>query len=150
MCARRFPHNRRATLAFSLKARTCFQIARFRSSTCGALCWAQNRSQPGDDIEVVARRLLRKGDSAQLLRSASVPARVYALTGNRGSRKRPGPPASKSTGRDLPRPGRGPDHDQDEPYFEAGRADRAVQKMRAAVQKNDRCLGRLSNAETTA
>jgi len=23
-------------------------------------------------------------------------------------------------------------------------------KMRAAVQKNDRCLGRLSNAETTA
>ena len=94
--------------------------------------------------------IVAEGRSAQLLRSASVPARVYALTGNRGSRKRPGPPASKSTGRDLPRPGRGPDHDQDEPYFEAGRADRAVQKMRAAVQKNDRCLGRLSNAETTA
>ena len=48
---------------------------------------------------------------------------------------RPGPPASKPTGRDLSRPGRGPDHDQDESYFEAGRVDRAVQKMRAAVQK---------------
>src|SRR5215467_140375 len=48
---------------------------------------------------------------------------------------RPGPSASKPTGRDLPRPGRGPDHDQDESYFEAGRVDRAVHKMRAAVQK---------------
>jgi hypothetical protein len=48
---------------------------------------------------------------------------------------RPGPPASKPTGRDLPRPGRGPDHDQDESHFEAGRVDRAIQKMRAAVQK---------------
>ena len=56
----------------------------------------------------------------------------------------------KYISRDLPRPGRGPDHDQDESYVEAGRVDRAVQKMRAAVQKNDRCLGRLSNAETTA
>src|SRR5262249_21135900 len=59
-------------------------------------------------------------------------------------------PASNRTGRDLPRPGRGPDHDQDESYVEAGRVDRAGQKMRAAVQKNDRRLGRLSNGETTA
>src|SRR5262249_43979185 len=76
-----------------------------------------------------------EGRSAQLLRSASVPARVYALTGNRGSCKRPGPPASKSTGRDLPRPGRGPDHDQDKPYFEAGRVDRAIQKNESGRPK---------------
>jgi hypothetical protein len=33
----------------------------------------------------------------------------------RGSRKRPDPSSSDATGRDLPRPGLGPDHDQDDP-----------------------------------
>jgi hypothetical protein len=149
MCARRFPHNRRATLTFSLKARTCFQMARFRSSTCGALCWAQNRSSQETTSKLLRDDCCgREERPAFTLRFRTRPS----LCTNWQSRscKRPGPPASKSTGRDLPRPGRGPDHDQDKPYFEAGRVDRAVQKMRAAVQKNDRCLGRLSNAETTA
>jgi len=64
---------------------------------------------------------------------------------------RPGPPASKPTGRDLPRPGRGPDHDQDESYFEAGtRGSGRPKKMRAAVQKMTVALDGLDNVETTA
>src|SRR5262249_61186863 len=58
-------------------------------------------------------------------------------------------PASNRTGRDLPRPGRGPDHDQDESYVEAGRVGRAGQKKRGGVQKNERWLGGLSEAENT-
>src|SRR5262249_23671246 len=48
---------------------------------------------------------------------------------------RPGPPASKPTGRDLPRHGGALIVTKTNRTSRPGRADRAVQKMRAAVQK---------------
>jgi hypothetical protein len=57
----------------------------------------------------------------------------------RGSRKRPDPSSSDATGRDLPRPGLGPDHDQDDPSqgrdVQIGRLknDFAIQKITVAL-----------------
>jgi len=110
MCARRFPHNRRATLAFSLKARTCFQMARFRSSTCGRS--VGHRTAPARRRHrSCCETIVAEGGSAQLLSSAQLSPQRRALI---RSENRKGPPFSSGAprparplGATLPRPDSG-------------------------------------------
>jgi hypothetical protein len=70
--------------------------------------------------------------STGLLRSMGIILRTQKMAA-------PDPPLSNSTGRDLPRPGRGPDHDQDNPN--------QTRDAEISRPKNNWCLGRLGKAD---